>query len=114
MTDLTPNDLATILSVERRQYVIDYFEEHGEPARAHQLIGYVFRKQYGRKPQDSQDRKRVQVSLYQNHLPKLCDDGILAADRPSTTTSVTGRIELGENFETARDALDSLREVAQA
>jgi len=54
---------------------------------------------------DRQERKRVYVSLYQNHVPRLAENGIVVFEG----TGDDDRIYTGPAFPETKDALDALR-----
>lgn len=64
-----------LLSAERRRIALDELDADG-PLTKRELIDAIARRQYGVRP-DSDERKRVAVSMHQCHLPKLTDTDVL-------------------------------------
>lgn len=84
-----------ILKNPRRRYVLRYVEATDKPASLSDLAEEVAAYENDKTIQQitSQERKRVYVGLYQVHLPKMDDRGVIEFDQPR------GTIEKGENFE---------------
>lgn len=84
-----------VLSSPRRRYVLYYLRQHGDEVELGTLSAEVAAWE-NEKPVEEltdQERKRVYVSLYQTHIPKLSDAGIVEYDQESGTVSLTGRAE---------------------
>lgn len=70
-----------LLSNERRRSVIQVVDEYGSIGLS-ELAERVASKEYNKPVDrlDSQERKRVYISLYQCHLPKMDDAGAIDYD----------------------------------
>ena len=84
--DLTPDDVHSLLSATRRRYVIQYVAHdlnHGDTVELGDLAEYVAALEHNTVPADitSDERKTVYIALYQIHLPKLADAGIIEWNR---------------------------------
>lgn len=75
----------------RRRQVIQYLNEQDGPVSLSDLSEHVAAIENGTTPEkiDSKQRKRVYVGLYQSHLPKLDDMGVIVFDDDR------GMVELG-------------------
>jgi hypothetical protein len=78
-----------ILSSTRRRYVLYYLKTEG-PMELTELAEHVAAQENDTEIEDltKQQRKRVYVSLYQTHVPKLEDAGFVSYDQE------TGEVEL--------------------
>jgi hypothetical protein len=83
-----------ILSSPRRRYVLYYLRTHGGRAEVTELAKQVAAWEYETDPADldSQQQKRVYVSLYQTHLPKLSDVGVIEYDTDAGVVELTDRV----------------------
>ena len=72
-----------ILSSPRRRYVLYYLREAGEPVELTTLAEHVAAWENETTVEDltEQERKRVYVSLYQTHIPKLDEANIVEYDQ---------------------------------
>lgn len=79
-----------ILSSPRRRYVLYYLRQVDEPVELTSLAEQVAAWENETEPEQltDQERKRVYVSLYQTHVPKLNESGIVEYDQD------TGLVEL--------------------
>jgi DNA-binding transcriptional ArsR family regulator len=92
-----------ILSNPRRRFTIYYLRQRGEAVDLQELAAQVAAWE-NEVPVDEltkQERKRVYVSLYQTHIPKLADAGIISYDQDE------GTVELTENARQVRGYLTS-------
>lgn len=73
-----------ILQNRRRRDVLRYLLEHPTETRLGDLAEQIAARECGKAVSklDSQERKRVYISLYQCHLPKLADVGVIDYDKP--------------------------------
>ncbi|PSP42459.1 hypothetical protein BRC66_01365 [Halobacteriales archaeon QH_2_66_30] len=78
--ELGLDQLFEVLQNQRRRYVLDYLREHDRIS--------------------SSERKRVYVALYQCHLPKMDDMGVVEFEK------ARGTIEPGEHIELCYKYLD--------
>lgn len=93
-----------LLRNRRRRLVLDYLNENS-PADYDDVVDYVVREEAGL-GYSTTEHKRVYVALYQNHIPKLDEAGVVefgGTDSPITR---------GPAFERVYDSLDRLREEA--
>ena len=80
----------TMLSNARRRSVIHYLKQRGERVTVRELSRQVAAWENGVDVNklDYKQRKRVYTSLYQTHLPKLNDAGIVDYDRDRGTVAL--------------------------
>lgn len=69
-----------LLQNRRRRTVIRYVAEHGESVDIGTLSEHLVRQETD-EPISSQERHRVYVALYQTHLPKLDEYGVVEYDK---------------------------------
>ena len=79
-----------ILSSPRRRYVLYYLRQVDEPIELTALAEQVAAWENETDPDSltDQERKRVYVSLYQTHIPKLDDAGIVDYDKDDGTVTL--------------------------
>lgn len=84
-----------ILGTSRRRAVIRYLESNPGPIAIGDLADYIAAAEYGKSVDEvtANERKRVYVSLYQSHLPKMADADVIAYEQGES-------IEQGPHFET--------------
>lgn len=101
--ELSLDVMFEILKNERRRFVLKYFEDREGPVALGDLAEHVAAKENDKPEREltSGERKRVYVGLYQCHLPKMNDAGIVDFNRNR------GRIELGENADLLTEYLDT-------
>lgn len=92
-----------ILSSSRRRYVLYRLREAEGPVELTKLAEQVAAWENDTDPDQitEQERKRVYVSLYQTHIPRLDEVGLVAYDKD------TGKIELAEDADQIDDYLSS-------
>ncbi|WP_205596879.1 DUF7344 domain-containing protein [Halostella salina] len=102
-TELSLDVMFEILKNERRRFVLQYFEDREGPVALGDLAEHVAARENDKPEREltSGERKRVYVGLYQCHLPKMNDAGIVDFNRDR------GRIELGENADLLTEYLDT-------
>lgn len=100
-TDL--DEILSALSKERRRVLLDVLDDGGGGTFA-EVVARVSEEIYG-EDYDRKERKRVYVSLYQNHVPRLAENGIVVFEG----TGDDDRIYTGPAFPETKDALDGLR-----
>ncbi len=90
-TELTQDDVFEILSSPRRRYLLYHLRQRGEPVELTELAEHVAAWENDVEPGEltTQERKRVYVSLYQTHVPKLDDAGIVDYDADSGMVTLT-------------------------
>lgn len=91
--DLSPDLVFEILSNTRRRMVLYYLRQLGGSATVKQLAGEIAALENDTSVDDltRQQRKRVYVSLYQTHLPKLEETGIIEYDDDEGEVRLTDR-----------------------
>lgn len=89
---LSQDTIFDILSNPRRRYVLYYLRQEGEPVELTTLAEHVaaWENETDVESLGDQQRKRVYVSLYQTHIPKLHDAGVVNYDEDR------GTVELAE------------------
>lgn len=76
-TDMNPTQLFAVLSAERRQHALVYLSQKPAAIYLGDLAEYIAL----REGHPSRDRyQRIVVDLHHNHLPTLCDAGLVAYD----------------------------------
>lgn len=80
--EMSPDLVFEILSNTRRRMVLYYLRWYGGSVSVQELVGEVAALQNDVAVEDltRQQRKRVYVSLYQTHLPKLEEAGLIEYD----------------------------------
>lgn len=91
--DLSQDTVFDVLSSARRRETIDILREEETPIELTGLAEIVAARENDTTVEalSSQDRKRVYVSLYQTHLPKLEDVGIIEYDEDGGEITLTDR-----------------------
>jgi hypothetical protein len=89
-----------LLSSPRRRYVLYYLKEHEEGAvdlteLSEQVAAWE--NDIDVEELTSQQRKRVYVSLYQTHVPKMADAGVISYDQESGMVALTDRARIVES-----------------
>jgi len=105
--ELSRDDLFSMLRNERRREVIHYLRDHGGgPVDLRDLSEYIAALENDCDVEEVtyEQRKRVQTALYQMHLPKLAEQGIVAYDRRA------GRIELASGADRCLPYLETDRD----
>ncbi len=99
-TDLSRDVVFDLLSSPRRRYVIYYLRKNGGPVELTTLAEHVAAWENDTTVDrlDSQDRKRVYVSLYQTHVPRLAETGVVDYDRDSGEITLAAGAERIDPF----------------
>jgi DNA-binding transcriptional ArsR family regulator len=89
-TDLPMDVVFGLLSAERRRRVLRHLDENGGESTIGDLADHLAAAENGIDVAavSSVQRKRVYVGLYQCHLPKLDDAGVVAFDQNRGTVEV--------------------------
>lgn len=89
-----------ILKNRRRRLVLRYARENEEPFTLSDLAEYIAADENDKPVQQltSDERKRVYVGLYQCHLPRMDDAGVLDFDRNRGTISMNGSVSQLEPY----------------
>ncbi|WP_313696262.1 DUF7344 domain-containing protein [Halorarum halobium] len=97
---LSQNEVYDLLSNPRRRFVISYLREHGRPIELTALAREVaaWENQVPAEELTDQQEKRVYVSLYQTHIPKLRNAGIVDYDPDSGEIELTGTVGQLERY----------------
>lgn len=76
---LTQDELFHLLQNERRRLVLRYLAETDGPVELREMSDQVTAWEYGTTVQQitSDQRQRIYIALYQSHLPKLADFGLV-------------------------------------
>lgn len=91
---LTQDEAYDLLSNERRRFVIDSLRERGEPIDVMELSRMVAASEYDTAPEELSDQqvKRIYVSLYQTHIPKLDESVVVEHDKDVGTVRLAARV----------------------
>lgn len=91
---LTRGESYDLLSNPRRRYVLYYLGREGNPVSIGTLADRVAAWENDTTVEEvgSQERKRVYVSLYQTHVPKLQEAGLVRYEQDEGTVELTDRI----------------------
>jgi DNA-binding transcriptional ArsR family regulator len=92
-TGLSQDQVFEVLKSPRRRYALYYLRREGGIVELSDLTDQVAVWENETTPSGltSEQRKRVYISLYQTHLPKLDDAGIVEYDRDEGTISLSRR-----------------------
>jgi hypothetical protein len=74
---ISQNGAYDILSNERRRFVLSYLSRVDGPVELGELAEEIGRWETGSESLSRKERKRVYVSLYQTHIPRLADAGVI-------------------------------------
>ena len=97
---LTRDAVFDILSSPRRRYVLYYLKREDGPIQLTKLAEEVAAWENDTTVEEltSQQRKRVYVSLYQTHIPKLDDANIVSYDEDEGTVSLADGADTVETY----------------
>ena len=92
-TELTRDRIFDILSSPRRRYVLYFLRSEPNPIQLTDLAEHVAAWENDTTVEElsTQQRKRVYVSLYQTHLPKLAETGLVNYDEESGDVSIASK-----------------------
>lgn len=87
---LTKNDIFELLSSERRRMILYYLEEREGPAPLRDLAKNIASAEEDVDESELTDDeiRRVYISLYQYHIPKMDDLGVISYDRDDGAVSL--------------------------
>lgn len=90
---LDADEIFEILSSQRRRMVLYYLRQNDQTGTMKDLARQIAAWENDVPIEDltSQQRKRVYVSLYQTHLPKLADTGLIDYDSDAGDVRLTDR-----------------------
>jgi DNA-binding transcriptional ArsR family regulator len=88
---LSKDDVFDVFSNQRRRLVFDHLRRRDDPVDMSELSTRITAVELGAKPEQVgyDDRKSVHTSLYQFHLPKMDEAGIVEFDRGSGDITLT-------------------------
>lgn len=89
-----------LLSNQRRRDALRYLADHDGSVDMRDLAEQVAAWEQGTTVQQltSQERQRVYIALYQTHLPKLADHGVISYDQSRGTIERTERADQLEPY----------------
>lgn len=92
---LSRDVLFDMLSSPRRRYVLHYLHQAGGRAELGELADHVaaWENDTTIEQLGSQERKRVYISLYQTHVPKLDEVGVVEYDQSSGVVDLADRAD---------------------
>jgi hypothetical protein len=90
--DLPSDVVFDILKNQRCRLVLQYLREADDPAKLGTLAEHIAAFENGVAPTglNAQQRKRVYIGLYQCHLPKMADAGVVDFDQDRGTVAING------------------------
>jgi DNA-binding transcriptional ArsR family regulator len=88
--ELPPDAVFSILSNRRRRDVLRHLQNHGGVLSHGELAEFIAAEENGKSVDEltSKERKRIYVSLYQCHLPKMADEGVIEFERTGGTVEL--------------------------
>lgn len=90
---LSQDRVFDILSNPRRRFVLHYLSRQSDAIPLRELADEVARWETGDETLSPQQRKRVYVSLYQTHVPRLADAGMIEFDSESGLVNLADRAQ---------------------
>jgi len=98
--ELSQDVVFDVLSSSRRRYVLYYLSQREQPVELPSLAEEVAAWETESTVEDlsSQERKRVYVSLYQTHIPKLEEVGLVDYDQDTGEVSLTDQSDQIQGF----------------
>lgn len=107
MSTITKGEVLNLISTPRRRLAIDCLAEHDDPVTLSDMAEWVAAEQEhcAVADLDAQQRKRAYIPLYQNHLPKLKEAGVV--EMPEGRS---GPISPGPAFKQVRRTMDAIDE----
>lgn len=109
--ELEKDVIFEILKNQRRRRVVQYLREHGDTELGDLAESIAAEENETTVAQlSSEERKRVYIGLYQTHLPKMDDAGVVAYDQSRGTVSTGSAIDqLYPYLETRDDGGDEAK-----
>src|SRR6056297_1151521 len=107
--ELTRDDMFHILQCRRRRLVLKYLQEHDTPAKMTDITEKIAAVEHDTTVAalKSQERQRVYIALYQSHLPKLDEEGIIEYQQ---NRGIVERTERTDAFDRYLDEEPSMRD----
>ena len=96
--ELSQDDVFHLLQTPRRRYVLRYLKEHEGPVEMRDIAEQVAAWENGTTVEalTSDERQRVYIPLYQSHLPKLDEEGVVEYDQ---SRGIVKRTQLANRFD---------------
>ena len=96
--ELSQDDVFHLLQTPRRRYVLRYLKEREGPVEMRDIAEQVAAWENGTTVEalTSDERQRVYIPLYQSHLPKLDEEGVVEYDQ---SRGIVERTELANRFD---------------
>lgn len=93
---LSNDEIFDLLSARRRRILVLFLEGTDEEPSLMDLAGQIAAKEMETDPENvtRKQRKRVYVALYQTHIPKLEDAGVIEYDDANKVVELTDRAQL--------------------
>ena len=106
-SELTKEAVFEILSSPRRRYLLYHLRAHGGPTELTELAEEVaaWENDITVEELSAQERKRVYVSLYQTHVPKLDDLGVVGYDSESGQVTLNSKAKRIDMYLTEGDTI---------
>ncbi|WP_435362002.1 ArsR/SmtB family transcription factor [Haloarchaeobius sp. DFWS5] len=94
-TELTEDRVFDLLSNERRRVILSYLDQHDGPVYVRDIAQHIAALENDVDPDEvtSKQQKRSYVSVYQRHIPKLADAGLVEYNDEERTVRLTSRVE---------------------
>lgn len=105
-SDLSPDLAFDILSNRRRRMVLNYLRTNGSEATVKELAREIAAAEAGVDTESltRKQRKRTHVSIYQSHLPRLAEAGIVEYDEEAGEVRLANRaVELEPYLDPPRE-----------
>lgn len=108
---LTQDDVFHILQCRRRRLVLKYLQEHDTPVKMSDVTERIAAVEHDTTVAAlrSQQRQRVYIALYQSHLPKLDEEGVIEYEQ---SRGIVERTELTDTFDKYLDEEPSMSDDA--
>jgi len=109
---LTRDEMFHILQCRRRRLVLKYLQEHDTPAKMTDITEKIAAVEHDTTVAalKSQERQRVYIALYQSHLPKLDEEGVIKYQQ---NRGIVERTNLTDSFDRYLDEEPSMREAEE-
>jgi hypothetical protein len=95
---LDRNQIFDVLKNQRRRYVIRYLSERDGQVELRDMAVAMAEWENGNEYISHKDRKRAYVSLYQTHLPKMSEYGVIEYNQPRGTIEPTPYLDQIESY----------------
>lgn len=102
---LSSDEIFHILQTNRRRDTIRYLLDTDGPVKMRDIAEYVAARENDKTVEEltSAERQRVYIPLYQSHLPKLDDEGIIEYNQPRGIVRPTDRLQIFKPYIEATD-----------